>query len=211
MKLLTLVLVFAPYALSDSCFEIGIDYFGYDLEEGKYVSTPSAAACQANCQLTSGCEFWTWDPTYHNACWRKTAKGQVQQNSDVTSGPKYCENPEPSDPNKLRVMSYNMWDGIHSLDDPERAGNIYTIIRTFGPDLLGGQESRASVADHIGDGYAAAGQANGHTIIYKSSVLELADYGVVNLTPNDMYGVRSVEWAHFTHISTNTPIGQVFH
>lgn len=29
--------------------------------------------------------------TYHTACWMKTAKTEVAANSDVTSGPKYCE------------------------------------------------------------------------------------------------------------------------
>ena len=205
MKFLTLLLLTVPTVLSDSCFEVGVDYFGNDLEEGKYVSVPSAEACQASCQGTSGCEFWTWDPTYHNSCWRKTAKTQTQSNPVVTSGPKYCDTPQP-DPNQLKVMSYNMWDGIHSLDDPVRAGNIYNIIRTFTPDLLGGQESRASVAYNIGNDYAAAGEANGHTIIYRTSVLALNDYGNVNISPNDMYGVRSVEWAQFTHVATGTPI-----
>jgi len=199
MRLLTLVLlVFAPYVKTETCFEVGVDYYGNDLEEGKYVSTDSASACQANCQSTSGCEYWTWDPTYHNACWRKTAKGQVQANPDVTSGPKFCDQPPP-DPNKLKVMSYNMWDGTHALDDPNRAPHIYAIIRAFTPDLLGGQESRASIIEHIGTDYKAAGQANGHTVVYRGSVLELTAYGNTDLTPNDMYGVRSVEWAQFTH------------
>ena len=56
-----------------SCFEKGIDYYGGDL--GHFVSTPSATACQTKCQQTQGCNFWTWDPGYHNACWRKSSKG----------------------------------------------------------------------------------------------------------------------------------------
>merc|ERR1719422_1657709 len=75
----------------DSCFEQGVDYLGNDLQEGHYDSTSSAAECQKVCQRTNGCEAWTWDPTYHNACWKKSAKGQTQANSKVTSGPKYCE------------------------------------------------------------------------------------------------------------------------
>jgi len=85
MKVLTLLLLVTPTVFSDSCFEVGVDYYGNDLEEGKYVSVPSAQACQASCQGTAGCEFWTWDPTYHNACWRKTAKTQTASNPDVTS------------------------------------------------------------------------------------------------------------------------------
>merc|ERR1719477_418757 len=83
----------------DSCFEQGVDYLGNDLQEGHYDSTSSAAECQKVCQRTNGCEAWTWDPTYHNACWKKSAKGQTQANSKVTSGPKYCEGDEPTTPN----------------------------------------------------------------------------------------------------------------
>ena len=53
------------------CFEYGIDYIGFDLDDGHYVSTENAAACQISCQNTDDCEFWTWDPDYHTACWRK--------------------------------------------------------------------------------------------------------------------------------------------
>ena len=45
----------------------------------------------------------------------------------------------------------------------------------------------------------AGGAKDGHTIIYKTSVFDLNDFGVVDLTPHDKYGVRSVEYALFTH------------
>ena len=63
------------FVFSEDCFDHGIDYFGNDLEDGHYVSTGSAEACQINCQETSGCNFWSWDPSYHSACWKKYAKG----------------------------------------------------------------------------------------------------------------------------------------
>merc|ERR1712002_1085025 len=68
----------------ESCFEEGVDYIGNDLQEGHYDSTSSAAECQKACQRTNGCEYWTWDPTYHTACWKKTAKGQTQANSKLS-------------------------------------------------------------------------------------------------------------------------------
>ena len=73
-----------------NCFEKDTDYHGSDLENGHYVSTESAGACQTSCQNTAGCEFWTWTPNYHNACWRKSGKGDVRSHYGVTSGPKHC-------------------------------------------------------------------------------------------------------------------------
>ena len=78
-----------------SCFEYGLDYFGNDLNEGHYDSTDSADACQVKCQQTSGCNFWTWTPDYHNACWKKSSKGEVIPHSQAVSGPAYCDNPNP--------------------------------------------------------------------------------------------------------------------
>ena len=78
------------------CFEKGIDYHGHDLNPGQYVSTSSAAACQSQCQQTSGCNFWTWDPGYRNACWMKTGQGAKKHNGRVTSGPKTCGTSPPS-------------------------------------------------------------------------------------------------------------------
>ena len=63
------------FVFSEDCFDHGIDYYGNDLDDGHYVSTGSAEACQINCQETSGCNFWSWDPNYHSACWKKYAKG----------------------------------------------------------------------------------------------------------------------------------------
>ena len=75
LKLLLLSILVA-FAYSEDCFDHGIDYIGNDLEDGHYVSTGSAEACQINCQQTAGCNYWTWDPNYHTACWKKYAKGK---------------------------------------------------------------------------------------------------------------------------------------
>merc|ERR1711936_716333 len=136
----------------ESCFEEGIDYVGNDINEGHYVSTPTAAECQKTCQRTAACQYWTWDPTYHTACWMKTAKDQTTVNSKVTSGPKYCE----------------------------------------------GEQTEVAAA--IGSDYAIAGSATaGHSIIYRTSVFDFEGHGVVNLNEMDVYGLRTVEYAHFTH------------
>jgi len=80
----------APPNPDEDCFEKNTDYHGSDLESGRYVSTESAGACQTSCQNTDGCEYWTWTPSYHNACWRKYGKGDVRSHYGITSGPKHC-------------------------------------------------------------------------------------------------------------------------
>merc|ERR1711936_769331 len=87
-KCITMLFIFLiiQSSLSENCFEYGIDYLGFDISDGHYVSTISAQDCQEKCQLNSECNFWTWDPTYHNACWLKTDK-----NNEMVSGPKFCE------------------------------------------------------------------------------------------------------------------------
>ena len=200
MKVLTLLLLLIPTVLSiDCCFELSIDYVGNDLTE--WVTTPNSQACQASCQTVDGCEFWSWNPASNsNACWRKFSKAGARYRGEYISGPKYCPDSIP-DPRQLRVMSYNMW-GDQALNDSYRQGNICTIIRTWLPDLLGGQESRENLS--IGEGYASTGGAGGHNIIYRTSSMDLNGYGYVDLTPNDKWGIRSVEWAQFTHRATGT-------
>merc|ERR1712241_630425 len=205
----------AKLAGGESCFEEGVDYIGNDLQEGHYDSTSSAAECQKACQRTSGCGAWTWDPTYHTACWKKTAKGQTQANSKVTSGPKYCEgdNTTPSpggDVDSMRVMSYNLygWDAL--VQNPWKAENVYKAIRNINPDLLGAQECEGherDVAANIGSDYAIAGEATaGHSIIYKTSVFSYEGHGVVKLNEADQWGPRTVEYAHLTHKLSNTKV-----
>ena len=69
---------------------------------------------QVECQHNSACNYWTWDFTWHNACWMKTDKTQTSSNGNVISGPKYCGDPPPtttSDPNgeqdSMRVSRNN--------------------------------------------------------------------------------------------------------
>jgi len=201
--------------LGESCFEDGVDYIGHDLSEGQYDSVPSAAECQKSCQRTSGCEYWTWDPTYHTACWKKTAKGQTQANSKVTSGPKYCDGESTTaqpggETDSMRVMSYNLFGWNALVQNSWKAENVYKAIRQINPDLMGAQEcegQEAKVAAAIGSDYAVAGHASeGHAIFYKKSVFDFESQGIVNLNERDQYGQRTVEYAHFTHKLSGTKV-----
>lgn len=188
-KKLTYFLAFwccTNFASSEDCFDYGVDYKGYDLEEGHYVSVSSAAACQVSCQQTQGCNFWTWDPNYHMACWRKSAKGQVVADSTLTSGPKYCdEDPDPPSTDQVKLMSYNLY-GWNALHNPEKTENLYRVIRAFGPDSLGCQEDEGmsdQIAANIGSDYrVAGGRDHGHSIIYRSSVFTLEASGHFDLS-----------------------------
>ena len=165
------------FVFSEDCFDHGIDYYGNDLEDGHYVSTGSAEACQINCQETSGCNFWSWDPSYHSACWKKYAKGitkkiilfilfyfwnywflftgEEKYAPAVISGPKNCGDvtTEAPDPNNIRIMSYNMY-GWNANQNPYKKDNMYKIIRAFNPDTLGVQESfnDEEISENIGFG-----------------------------------------------------------
>ena len=82
--------------------------------------------------------------TYHSACWMKTAKTEVVANSDVTSGPKYCEGDQTTaDPggetDSMRVMSYNLYGWNALVQNPWKAENVYKAIRLINPDILGAQ------------------------------------------------------------------------
>jgi len=197
-------------APAGDCFDHDVDYFGFDLNEGHYVSTASAAGCQQECQGTHGCEFWTWDRNYHNACWMKTAKGNVQSSPGLISGPKYCgDHPTPAPGNTFRAMSYNMYGWNALIQNPWKAENMYKLIRATNPDILGAQETENlanQVAGNIGGDYRVASTTAGHAIIYKSSVFQLTGQGIVDINEADQWGPRKLEYAHFTHISSGVPV-----
>ena len=126
----------------------------------------------------------------------KAAKTEVVANSDVTSGPKYCEGDQTTpDPNgetdSMRVMSYNLygWNAIEQ--NPWKAEYLYKAIRLINPDILGAQEvsKENEVAENIGSDYALAGAPSaGHVVFYRTSVLTFQDKGVVELNEMDQYG-----------------------
>ena len=186
---------------TEDCFDYGVDYVGCDLDDGHYVSTESASACQQSCQQTTDCLFWTWDPNYHSACWKKWGKGETRIDESLTSGPKFCDTPSTDD---IRTMSYNTygWNALHDDCNGWKSENIYKTIRAFNPDLLGAQEignCANKVAEHIGNDYKVAGISASHAILYRSSDFDMNGYGVENLTPQDKYGLRTVEYAYLTH------------
>ena len=162
---------------ADDCFDYGIDYSGYDLDEGHYTSTDGPAACQGVCQSNPSCQYWTWDSSYHNACWLKSNKGKrlakiqhrnnyvsvvgaTAQNPSLTSGHKYCDDapvtPDPGDGSSVKVLSYNMYGWNALIQNPWKAENMYKHIRAASPDLFGAQEVENlayQVADNIGSEY----------------------------------------------------------
>ena len=190
----------------EDCFDHGIDYSGFDLEDGKYVSTESAEACQTECKNNDRCQYWSWVPDYHNSCWLKHGKGETSQSPNIISGPKYCDdepNPPTPDSKDIRVMSYNLW-GWNALNNYGMTQNLYKNIRKFNPDLLGTQEIEAhqyTVAENIGNDYAVAEDAYsaGHAIIYRTSIFDLVKSGNTRLSPEDKWGTRTVEYAQLNH------------
>ena len=81
------------------CFDIDIDYAGFDIGTGpEYagsVKTKSASACQELCQAAPLCQFWTWDdrPGEHDGkwnCWLKSSEKGRKRFAGHISGPKRC-------------------------------------------------------------------------------------------------------------------------
>ena len=134
--------------------------------------------------------------TYHSACWMKTAKTEVVANSDVTSGPKYCEGdhttPDPNgETDSMRVMTYNLYGWNALVQNPWKAENVYKAIRLINPDILGAQEvaKENEVAENIGSDYALAGAPSaGHVVFYRTSVFTFQGKGSVELNEMDHYG-----------------------
>jgi len=98
----------------------------------------------------------------------------------------------------LRVMSYNLYGWNALVQNPWKADNIYNIIRTNNPDILGCQEVEGKHYDVaanvgmslIGDGYA------GLAIFYNPSQFTLIDNGIELIYEMDQWGQRAVMWAH---------------
>ena len=135
--------------------------------------------------------------TYHTACWKKTAKGQTQPNSKLTSGPKYCDGDQTTaspggETDSIRVMSYNLYGWNALVKNSWKAKNIYKSIKEVNPDLLGAQECEGKehkVAAALGSDYAVAGAATaGHAVFYRKSVFTYEGHGVVNLHEQDKWG-----------------------
>jgi len=117
---------------SQNCFEKGIDYVGNDVKEGYNISTSSAEDCQWRCQENDQCQFWTWDRTWKNACWLKTAMTETKFNYEVLSGPKYCVSKRSSkkgvsfDPKRTKCDDFRQFDGMGwyynwGTSDPRRS------------------------------------------------------------------------------------------
>ncbi|KAL8442975.1 hypothetical protein Emed_007031 [Eimeria media] len=88
---------FTPY-----CYDVGMDYYGQDVQkvEGRYVMTP--VDCQRLCSSNPQCAFFSWKLSTH-ACYLKTSAALLnrREDPDVTSGPRACStsssSPSPED------------------------------------------------------------------------------------------------------------------
>ncbi|KAL8424857.1 hypothetical protein Efla_001662 [Eimeria flavescens] len=73
------------------CYDVGMDYYGEDVErvEGRYVMTPMD--CQRLCSANPQCAFFSWKLSSH-ACYLKSAAAALNRraDADVTSGPRTC-------------------------------------------------------------------------------------------------------------------------
>ena len=107
-------------------------------------------------------------------------------------------------------MSYNLYGWNALKQNSWKAENMYTIIKDFNPDILDVQEEEGmanSILQGIGDGYRYSPSKNdGHVIFYKESELKLNDHGTDDISPQDQWGQRSVDFAHFTHLASGQKI-----
>ena len=76
------------------CFQNGKDYAGSDIFSSSFW-TSNAERCQKLCQNNNDCLYWTWILPNENdgsdgSCYLKSSKGQITDEINATSGPKYC-------------------------------------------------------------------------------------------------------------------------
>ena len=91
----------------ENCFDYHMDYPGNDIKKHFFIPTISANDCRKKCQKKSNCNYWTWDPTWNNACWLKTAKGSVETKKHLVSGPKHCYKSHEGNQNNYNNSNIN--------------------------------------------------------------------------------------------------------
>ena len=63
--------------LATDCYERGVDYIGTNINDGLETHTASAAGGQVHCQVTGGCQHFSWvdqnygAEEYRTTCWMK--------------------------------------------------------------------------------------------------------------------------------------------
>jgi len=70
------------------CFENDMDFPGQDLDI-YYTAKESAAKCQAHCNATAACKFFTWSSS-NKRCYLKSRRVNPTVEAGATSGPKKC-------------------------------------------------------------------------------------------------------------------------
>lgn len=83
--------IYSGGATGAGCFEAGTDYYGGDLATA---SASSAEQCQAQCQATPGCSFFT----FSGRCLLKTSDKDKRRTGSAVSGPRVCSSVRRSTP-----------------------------------------------------------------------------------------------------------------
>eukprot|EP00922_Rhytidocystis_sp_ex-Travisia-forbesii_P027459 GHVS01040212.1.p1 GENE.GHVS01040212.1~~GHVS01040212.1.p1 ORF type:complete len:412 (-),score=23.07 GHVS01040212.1:172-1407(-) len=75
------------------CFEVDVNYSGYDVTSYTGVANPST--CQSKCESNSSCAFFQWANS-SKKCWLKSSRAFMGSTSDTSDrlvvGPKQCGN-----------------------------------------------------------------------------------------------------------------------
>lgn len=81
---------------SDTCFDYGYDYNGYDIAKLEHELVSTAEECQSFCYTNPKCAFFSWKMSTL-ACYLKTSEAPMGRTVDskIISGPSACRNMHP--------------------------------------------------------------------------------------------------------------------
>ncbi|EPT26742.1 PAN domain-containing protein [Toxoplasma gondii TgCatPRC2] len=101
-----------------SCWEYGVDFYGYDIQKIEDGSVISAALCQGLCKQKPLCDYWTWN-SETNSCYLKNSSAPLGRLQDLStagmiSGPRECPATQP-DCRELNIDYYG--NDVHKYED----------------------------------------------------------------------------------------------
>ncbi len=83
-----------PSPTPKGCYEDNLDYYLGDLTVNRRRNFISAEQCQAECQYSDGCNYWTWLKPGHpfggTFCFLKSRIDHRRSDTSTLSGPKHC-------------------------------------------------------------------------------------------------------------------------
>jgi hypothetical protein len=101
------------YAKQATCIQDKVDFYGGgDLGPNSFSASPNFQDCQEVCQMTEGCNFWTW---WRKRCHVKSTKGEIRPNADTISGPKFCNSPEQPPRPAVRTKWTYSWQPTRAV------------------------------------------------------------------------------------------------